>query len=224
MDGIGKSGINAFRSLIKDSKKAVIAEPEQKQIKRVASIQDVPASRLVDVEKRKEQLRIGKLVLEFSKEMPGPAPKSIEAPKRGRPRVAKKDRAKNITISLSKEKIDLLDNLEGLGKGRGSRVGKLMLYYIKHQKRQKDQAQSIKESLRIVEKHFRTFARNFKLAEKFGENEKSLESLDKSIDILKTVIGLLQFETVELKEFLTTEEFSTYQYALNYSSKRKRDQ
>ena len=170
-----------------------------------------------DQEKRKEQLRIAKLIIEFNKEEPQDQEVKTEKRQKGRPPVPKELQSRNVTLSLSRDEIDLLDNLANLKGGRGNRVVSLMNYYIKIENRQKEQVKSIKETLRIVDSYFDTLSRNGFRAEKFRENEESIKGLDGAIERFKIVLNLLKIDSSDLKKLLLPKEFKTYEFALSYS-------
>jgi hypothetical protein len=71
---------------------------------------------------------------------------------------------------------------------------------------------AVQESLRIVAQHIDTFSRNYKRAEKFQENEKSMMDLEKAISNLRIVTTLLKIESSDLKNHLSQKEWSTYQF------------
>lgn len=228
MDGIGVNGRSAIRSLISDSKKT-IKEAEAQKARAIKSRPEILVPKIDEVEdddKRKEQIRLGKLFFEFNREDPPTQNQSnTDHPlrKRGRPKKPIEEHAKNYTISLSKEEVEQLDGLK-TGRGRGSKVVGLMNYYVKHERRQKDQARAIKETLRVIGVNIDKYARNYKRADRFTENEQTLEDLDRSIQNLRIVLNLLKFDTAELKAHLTPQEFSHYEFALNFASNRKGDQ
>ena len=226
MDSLGLTGLKAIRALKNDSRKAVQeAQIQQAQALKELPQAETPVIKNEDNERRKEQLRIGKFFFEFHKEeVPGPDSPELEVRGRGRPKKDQDQKAKNITISLSRSEREQLDGLNGLGKGRGSRVAHLMNYYAKHEQRKKDQARAIKEALRVVGTHIDSYARNYKRAEKFDENEQTLEELDRATNSLRIVLNLLKFDDADLKACLTPQEYSHYQFALNFASNRKGDQ
>jgi hypothetical protein len=218
----------AIRSLLKDSKEKRATSSltqERAIITRPALTQEDP---LETDEKRKAQLRLGKVIFEFFESKPSPVQDSeFPVRGRGRPTKAKSDQAKNVTICLSKDHLDLLDKIEiktKKVKGRGSKVRFLMDSYIKHQKREKDQVRSVQESLRLVAQHIDTFSRNYKRAEKFTENERSMGDLEKAISNLRIVTTLLKIESSDLKSHLTDKEWSTYQFSLSWLSNKVGDQ
>ena len=139
----------------------------------------------------------------------------------------KSETSKNITICLSKDHIDLLDNADfnqKNTKGRGRKVKFLIDSFLKHQKREKEQMRSVQESLRIVALNVDTFSRNYKRAEKFSENERTIIDLEKSISNLRIILGLLKIDSSDLKKNLSDKEWSTYQFSLNWSSNRAGNQ
>jgi hypothetical protein len=218
----------AIRSLLKDSKEKRATSSltqERAIITRPALIQDGP---IETDEKRKAQLRLGKVIFEFFEQRPSPVQDSESLVRgRGRPTKAKSDQAKNVTICLSKDHLDLLDKIEiktKKVKGRGSKVRFLMDSYIKHQKREKEQVRSVQESLRLVAQHIDTFSRNYKRAEKFTENERSMADLEKSISNLRIITTLLKIDSSDLKTHLSEKEWSTYQFALSWISNKAGDQ
>ena len=133
----------AIRSLLKDSKEKRAASTLTQERAIISSSSLVTPKVQETDEKRKEQLRLGKVIFEFFEQKPNPVEENPVGPrKRGRPTKAKADHAKNISICLSKNHLDLLDKIEFKTKnvkGRGSKVRYLMDSYIKHQKREKEQ-------------------------------------------------------------------------------------
>ena len=218
----------ALRSLLKDSKekrasstltqeRAIIHNPP------LMSPQ-VPESD----EKRKEQLRVGKVIFEFFEKTPAPQPEPVLFKRgKGRPVKAQEEKARNITICLSQEHIELLDQAnfqEKNTKGRGRKVRFIMDSFLKYQKREKEQIRSVQESLRLVANNIDTFSRNYKRAEKFSENERVMADLEKSISNMRIILGLLKIEAMDLKKNLTEKEWSTYQFALSWISNRAGEQ
>jgi hypothetical protein len=218
----------ALRSLLKDSKekRTTSALTQERAIINRPSIPSVqiPESE----EKRKEQLRLGKVIFEFFDQTPVPSVETTDLKRgKGRPVKAKEEKAKNITICLSKEHIDLLDKAsfqEKNTKGRGRKVRFIMDSFLKYQKREKEQVRAVQESLRLVASHIDTFSRNYKRAEKFSENERVMGDLEKSISNLRIILGLLKIEGTDLKKNLSEKEWSTYQFALSWISNRTGDQ
>jgi hypothetical protein len=217
----------ALRSLLKDSKekRATSNLTQERAIIREPAL--LPDTSAESDEKRKEQLRLGKVIFEFFDQK---QPQETEIPitrKKGRPTKAKGDKAKNITVCLSKDHIELLDKAnfqEKNTKGRGRKIRFIMDSFIRYQKREKDQIRSIQESLRIVALNIDTFSRNYKRSEKFTENEKVMADLDKSISNLRIILGLLKIDVADLKKTLTEKEWSTYQFVLSWISNRAGDQ
>ena len=229
MEDISSSKM-ALRTLLKESKEkrvGSVLETERPKVNIAPSIRsEIPESD----EKRKEQLKLGKVIFDFFEQKPISAPQA-EDPSvlrgKGRPTKAQVDKAKNITICLSKDHLDLLDKLklnEKTAKGRGSKVRFLMDSFVKHQKREKEQLRSVQESLRIVSLNIETFSRNYKRAEKFIENEKSISDLEKSVSNLRIILGLLKIDSADLKKALSEKEWSTYQFSISWLSNKAGDQ
>lgn len=217
----------ALRSLLKDSKEkrsssTLIQERPKVQQSRVI-LSEIPETE----DKRKEQLRIGKVIFEFFEHKPIPQDEPEVIRGKGRPRKDKVNKAKNITICLSKDHIDLLDKAsyrDGETKGRGSKVKFLIDAFEKYQKREKEQLRSVHESLRVVERSIDTFSRNYKRAEKFSENEATIVHLEKAISNLRIVLSLLHIDSADLKRALSDKEWSTYQFSLSWISNRAGNQ
>jgi hypothetical protein len=217
----------ALRSLLKDSKEKR-ASSTLTQERAIINIPSLVAPQLTESdEKRKEQLRLGKVIFEFFEKTPAPVGESAEIKRgKGRPTKSKEEKAKNITICLSKEHIELLDKVsfqEKNTKGRGRKIRFIMDSFLKYQKREKEQIRSVQESLRLVANNIDTFSRNYKRAEKFSENERVMADLEKSISNLRIILGLLKIEVVDLKKNLSDKEWSTYQFALSWISNRAGD-
>lgn len=218
----------AIRSLLKDSKEKRAGSTLTQERAIISNPSLVPPQISETDEKRKEQLRLGKVIFEFFEQKPIPVEESHFGPrKRGRPTKAKADHAKNISICLSKNHLDLLDKIEfntKSVKGRGSKVRYLMDSFIKHQKREKEQVRAVQESLRVIAQHIDTFSRNYKRAEKFTDNERSMVDLEKSISNLRIITTLLKIESADLKNHLSEKEWSTYQFSLSWLSNKAGDQ
>jgi hypothetical protein len=227
MEDVSSSKL-ALRSLLKDSKeKRALGTLNQDRPK-----VNLAASTHVEVqetdEKRKEQLKLGKVIFEFFEQKPAPVDEDLW-PKRGkgRPSKTKSEKAKNITICLSKDHIDLLDKAafnEKNTKGRGRKVRFLIDSFQKYQKREKEQMRSVQESLRIVAMNIETFSRNYKRAEKFSDNENTIGDLEKSISNLRIILSLLKIESADLRKALSDKEWSTYQFSLSWLSNKAGDQ
>jgi hypothetical protein len=218
----------ALRSLLKDSKEKR-ASSTLIQERAIITNPSLVAPQVTETdEKRKEQLRLGKVIFEFFEKVPTPVSEAATLKRgKGRPVKAKEDKAKNISICLSKEHIELLDKAtfqEKNTKGRGRKIRFIMDSFLKYQKREKEQIRSVQESLRLVANNIDTFSRNYKRAEKFSENERVMGELEKSISNLRIILGLLKIESVDLKKNLTDKEWSTYQFALSWISNRAGDQ
>ena len=218
----------ALRSLLKDSKEKR-ASSTLTQERAIITNPSLMTSQIPETdEKRKEQLRLGKVIFEFFEKVPAPMGEASDSKRRkGRPIKAKEDKAKNITVCLSKEHIELLDQAsfqEKNTKGRGRKIRFIMDSFLKYQKREKEQIRSVQESLRLVANNIDTFSRNYKRAEKFSENERVMADLEKSISNLRIILGLLKIEVVDLKKNLTEKEWSTYQFALSWISNRAGNQ
>jgi hypothetical protein len=226
MEDVSSSKL-ALRSLLKDSKeKRALGTLNQERPKVT-----VAASAHVEVpesdEKRKEQLKLGRVIFDFFEQKPsvGNGPEVTRT--KGRPSKPKADKAKNITICLSKEHIDLLDKAafnEKNTKGRGRKVRFLIDSFQKYQKREKEQMRSVQESLRIVALNIETFSRNYKRAEKFSDNEGTIVDLEKSISNLRIILGLLKIDSSDLKKAFTDKEWSTYQFSLSWITNRAGEQ
>ncbi len=120
----------ALRSLLKDSKEKR-ASSTLTQERAVFSNPSVVASKVAETdEKRKEQLRLGKVIFEFFEEVPAPGrDEAFIKRAKGRPVKARDEKAKNISICLSKDHLELLDKIDirvKKVKGRGSKVRFLM--------------------------------------------------------------------------------------------------
>ncbi len=218
----------ALRSLLKDSKEKR-SSSTLTQERAIIHNPSLMAPQVTETgEKRKEQLRLGKVIFEFFEKAPAPVGESAEIKRgKGRPSKSKEEKAKNITICLSKEHIELLDKAsfqEKNTKGRGRKIRFIMDSFLKYQKREKEQIRSVQESLRLVANNIDTFSRNYKRAEKFSENERVMADLEKSISNLRIILGLLKIEVVDLKKNLSDKEWSTYQFALSWISNRAGDQ
>lgn len=218
----------ALRSLLKDSKEKRASSPltqERALVQKPVLVQEGISE---SDERRKDQLRLGKVIFEFFEQKPASLEESpVLIRKRGRPTKSKTEHAKNVTICLSKNHLELLDKIEFKTKkvkGRGSKVRFLMDSFVKHQKREKEQVRAIQESLRVIAKHIDTFSRNYKRAEKFSENERSISDLEKSISNLRIVTTLLKIESDDLKTHLTEKEWSTYQFSLSWISNKAGNQ
>jgi len=218
----------AIRSLLKDSKekRAISTITQERAI--ISKPVLTQEAHVENDEKRKQQLRLGKVILEFFEQTPSPIQDiSIPQRKRGRPTKPKIEQVKNVTICLSKNHLDLLDKIEIRSKkvqGRGSKVRYLMDSYIKHQKREKEQVRAVQESLRIVAQHIDSFSKNYKRAEKFQENERSMVDLEKSISNLRIITTLLKIDSLDLRNHLSDKEWSTYQFSLSWLSNQGVDQ
>ena len=218
----------ALRSLLKDSKERREASTLTQDRPRVNAVQAFGPEIPQNDEKRKEQIRLGKVIVEFFEQVPTPQLEEIDAKRgKGRPSKPESQKAKNITICLSKNHIELLDKAsfgEKNTKGRGRKVRYLIDSYGKHQKREKEQIRSIQESLRLVALGLETFSKNYKRAEKFMENEKSIVDLEKAISNLRIILSLLKIDSSDLKKTLTDKEWSTYQFSMNWLSNKAGDQ
>ena len=226
MEDVSSSKL-ALRSLLKDSKvrrASSILNEDRPKVNVVASAHvEVPESD----DKRKEQLKLGKVIFDFFEQKPVVETEPEVTRGKGRPTKVKADKARNITICLSKDHIDLLDNAafsEKNTKGRGRKVRFLIDSFQKYQKREKEQMRSVQESLRIVGMNLETFSRNYKRAEKFSDNEGTIANLEKSISNLRIVLGLLKIDGTDLRKLLTDKELTTYQFTLNWTSNRAGDQ
>ena len=226
MEDVSSSKL-ALRSLLKDSKeKRALGtlNQERPKVNVVASAQtEVPESD----EKRKEQLKLGRVIFDFFEQKPSVGNEPEVARTKGRPSKPKSDKAKNITICLSKDHIDLLDKAafnEKNTKGRGRKVRFLIDSFQKYQKREKEQMRSVQESLRIVALNIETFSRNYKRAEKFSDNEGTILDLEKSISNLRIILGLLKIDSTDLKKAFTDKEWSTYQFSLSWITNRAGEQ
>jgi hypothetical protein len=218
----------ALRNLLKDSKeKRVLSSVTQDRA--IVNQPINPTAQVIETDdKRKEQLRLGKVIFDFFEKSTAPTEEILpKIRSKGRPTKPKEEKAKNITICLSKEHIELLDKAsfqeKGI-KGRGRKVRYIMDSFIKYQKREKDQVRSVQESLRQLAISIDSFSKNYKRAEKFSENEKVMADLEKSISNLRILLGLLKIEISDLKKLLTDKEWSTYQFALSWISNRAGDQ
>ena len=226
MEDVSSSKL-ALRSLLKDSKeKRALGtlNQERPKVNVVASAQtEVPESD----EKRKEQLKLGRVIFDFFEQKPSVGNEPEVTRTKGRPSKPKSDKAKNITICLSKDHIELLDKAafnEKNTKGRGRKVRFLIDSFQKHQKREKEQLRSVQESLRIVALNIETFSRNYKRAEKFSDNEGTIVDLEKSISNLRIILGLLKIDSTDLKKAFTDKEWSTYQFSLSWITNRAGEQ
>ena len=226
MEDVSSSKL-ALRSLLKDSKeKRALGtlNQERPKVNVVASAQtEVPESD----EKRKEQLKLGRVIFDFFEQKPSVGNEPEVTRTKGRPSKPKSDKAKNITICLSKDHIDLLDKAafnEKNTKGRGRKVRFLIDSFQKYQKREKEQMRSVQESLRIVALNIETFSRNYKRAEKFSDNEGTILDLEKSISNLRIILGLLKIDSTDLKKAFTDKEWSTYQFSLSWITNRAGEQ
>jgi hypothetical protein len=218
----------ALRNLLKDSKERRGLSSLTQDRAMVNQSVNPPAQVVETDDKRKEQLRLGKVIFEYFEKSTAPTEEVLPKIRaKGRPTKSKEEKAKNITICLSKDHIDLLDkaNFQEKGiKGRGRKVRYIMDSFIKYQKREKDQVRSVQESLRQLAVSIDAFSKNYKRAEKFSENEKVMADLEKSISNLRILLGLLKIEVSDLKKLLTDKEWSTYQFALSWISNRAGDQ
>lgn len=219
----------ALRSLLKDSKEKRVASSLVQERPRVNTPAPLNQAEIPESdEKRKEQLKLGKVIFEFFEKRPVVSQAEPELKRsKGRPTREKVDKAKNITICLSKDHIDLLDRAAFGGKntkGRGGKVRFLMDAYQKYQKREKEQLRSIHESLRVVERSIDTFSRNYKRAEKFSENEATIVHLEKAISNLRIILSLLNIDSADLRKSLSDKEWSTYQFSLSWISNRASNQ
>jgi hypothetical protein len=226
MEDVSSSKL-ALRSLLKDSKeKRALGtlNQERPKVTVVAPAQtEVPESD----EKRKEQLKLGRVIFDFFEQKPSVVNEREVTRTKGRPSKLKADKAKNITICLSKDHIDLLDKAafnEKNTKGRGRKVRFLIDSFQKYQKREKEQLRSVQESLRIVALNIETFSRNYKRAEKFSDNEGTIVDLEKSISNLRIILGLLKIDSSDLKKAFTDKEWSTYQFSLSWITNRAGEQ
>ena len=218
----------ALRSLLKDSKEKRAASSLTQERPKLNPVQSAQFEIPETDEKRKEQIKLGKVIFEFFEQKPFVHLEESEVKRgKGRPTKAKAEKAKNITICLSKNHIDLLDKAsfgEKNTNGRGRKVRFLMDSFVKYQKKEKDQIRSIQESLRLVALNIDTFSKNYKRAEKFIENEKSIGDLEKAISNLRIILSLLKIDGADLKKTLTDKEWSTYEFSLNWLSNRSGDQ
>jgi hypothetical protein len=217
----------ALRSLLKESKEKRASSSLTQDRAVIPNPMLTHDISLGSEEKRKEQLRIGKIIFDFFEQKQPEVEEDTPVRKKGRPAKESSLKAKNITICLSKDHIDLLDKLnpkERKAKGRGRKVRFLIDSYIKYQNREKEQVRAIQEALRVVSSHIDTFSRNFKRAEKFTENEKSLTDMEKAISNLRIVQSLLKIESSDLKKYLNEKELSTFEFALNWLSNKAGDQ
>ena len=191
--------------------------PEVKKIELL-----IPAS--FSEEKRKEQLRLGKMIFEFFEEKPVLKNNSISEKKgQGRPRKTKSEMARNITICLSKEHIELLDCLslfDKKAKGRGTRIKSILEGFLKYRKREKEQVKVVQDALAQVGKHLIAFSDQYKRAEKFNENEMTISALEKAISNFKIIFSLLKVEPKDLRNLLTKEETDQFEFCLNWISNR----
>ena len=227
MEDVSSSKL-ALRSLLKDSKEKRMGSALVQERPKVNAVIASQPEIFESDEKRKEQLKLGKVIFEFFEQKPAQVDEDLW-PKRGkgRPSKIKSEKAKNITICLSKDHIDLLDKAafnEKNTKGRGRKVRFLIDSFQKYQKREKEQMRSVQESLRIVAMNIETFSKNYKRAEKFSDNENTIGDLEKSISNLRIILGLLKIDSSDLKKAFTDKEWSTYQFSLSWITNRAGDQ
>jgi hypothetical protein len=120
----------ALRSLLKDSKEKRASSTLSQERAIIKSPSLITHEILPTEEKRKEQLRLGKVIFEFFEDVPAPGwDEAFIKRAKGRPVKARDEKAKNISIYLSKDHLELLDKIDirvKKVKGRGSKVRFLM--------------------------------------------------------------------------------------------------
>jgi hypothetical protein len=214
----------ALRNLLKESKEKRI---EPKIEAKAFQVQPNSASVMVSEEKRKEQLRLGKMIFEFFEEKPSVSEEPPKIRSKGRPKKLKTEKAKNITVCLSKKHIELLDGLSLSQKnvrGRGTKVKSILEDWMKYKKREKEQVKILQDGLAQVAKHLETFSNQYKRAEKYQENERTISDLEKAISNFKIIFSMLKIEVKDLRKLLTNQEITHFEFCLNWISNRSGQQ
>jgi hypothetical protein len=214
----------ALRNLLKESKEKRI-EPKMESQGLIERPQVAPT--LVSEDKRKEQIRIGKMIFDFFEVKPSEVEELAKSRSKGRPRKVKSEKARNITLCLSKQHIELLDGLslsEKNVKGRGTKVKSIIEDWMKYKKREREQVKILQDGLAQVAKHLESFSNQYKRAEKFQENEKTLSDLEKAISNFKIIFSMLKIDVKDLRTLLTKQEVAHFEFCLNWISNRSGNQ
>ena len=216
----------ALRALVGESRdKRLIKEKQQEARPKMLTPQIIQAPvRPVNEDQRKRQLQIGKIVLDYIESEPL-YEESVPRPakKVGRPQKIKSEKARNITLCLSKDHIEFLDKVElpnSKAQGRGTRAKFIFDEFLKYRKRELNQVRVLKDALIEVAKHLKEFSQSFKRVENFEKNKDSIEHLERAISNVRILNNLLKIDLGDLKVLLKHEEYSSYVFCLNWISNR----
>ncbi|RLA61515.1 MAG: hypothetical protein DRQ88_10980 [Epsilonproteobacteria bacterium] len=145
--------------------------------------QDAEASETVtgNKEKRKTQINLGHLVLDYFKEVSSVPKETAKRVGPGRPRKPKSEQVKTIAIKIRPEYVDMLKNLS-FGRGMGTRIRMIIDQWNSLKKREKEQVEVLRRAIGELDLSLKRYARNFKRAENVEKNENTKKAMEKAVN------------------------------------------
>jgi len=166
-------------------------------------------------EKRKAQLDLGHLVLDYFKEEPFQEKVTAKRDGPGRPRKPQEEKVKTIAIKIRPEYIDMLKNLS-FGRGMGTRIRMIIDQWNDLKKREKEQVEVLRKAVGELDGALKKYAKNYNRAENLEGNEIVIKQMEKACNNIRILLNVLKFELSELKGLLTKEEYKNVEFSIHY--------
>ncbi len=180
-----------------------------------------------DFKDRRSQIRLGRIVFDYLKpEITEKAPMISHSKRsRGRPRKDDKDKVKTVSMKLSPDIIERIKELP-FGKGIGTKVKGLLKRFDQYRRREEKQLGVLIELLVKTNKTLLFIEKNYNKAHQIKANESEMRKLKKLSANTKIITKILSFSIDELEKLLTTKDFKTLYFLLNFKdiSSEKNDE
>jgi len=140
----------------------------------------------------------------------------------GRPEVAPKLKARNITVCLAVTYINFLDSFNPPIKkiqGRGRKLRFIIDEFIRMSKRQRGQLKFLQEGLHSLQDVLESFSGLVKKGEKLKLTPKEKQLITSHVNRVRLLAQLLCFTPQELKKILPRDDWNLYSFCLHWNSK-----
>ncbi len=140
----------------------------------------------------------------------------------GRPVVAPKLKARNITVCMAVSYINFLDSFKPPFKkiqGRGRKLRFIIDEFIRMSKRQRGQLKFLQEGLHSLQLVLESFSDHVKKGEKLTLTPKEKQLISSHVNRVILLAQILCFTPQELKKILPRDDWNLYSFCLHWNYK-----
>lgn len=172
-----------------------------------------------------KHVQMGQKILQFlvedeNQKLALPAKKILlTSQKKGRPPKENEEKIQSVSMKLPPLYVQFFKETklnDKKAKGVGGKVRFLVDYYLKYQKREKEQLIIFCQALSNVRQHSEKYLKIFERPQYKEESEKVIVQMEKSMEQVKLLLNILKFEVADLKKLLSDNEMKTLELSLSW--------